>query len=174
MPVLILLALVLVALVVLIPISIVQRYRVGTSRRRARGWLATVNVVGIALSAASLLIGAAVTNMWVPRAFLYTAGGLTAGIVLGGLGLLLTRWEPGPSGLHYTPNRLLVLGISLVVAARIAYGFWRGWESTRAGVAGGPWLVTWGVAESMAAGALVIGYYLAYWIGVRHRFRRHG
>jgi hypothetical protein len=172
-PLLVVLALVLLALVVLIPISLVQRYRVGTSRRRARGWLATINVVGIALSAVSLLLGAAVTNMWVPHALAYTAAGLIGGCALGLLGLLLTRWEPAPGSLHYTPNRLLVLGITLVVTARIAYGFWRGWETWRAGARGGSWVVTWGVAESMAAGAVVVGYYLAYWIGVRRRLNRH-
>jgi hypothetical protein len=29
-----------------------------------------------------------------------------------------------------------------------------------------------GVAGSMAAGAVVLGYYLVYWFGVRRRFKR--
>jgi hypothetical protein len=160
------------ALIVLIPVSLIQRYRVGTSRRRARGWIATINVVGMALSATLFLASAALTNIWVPDAFRYTVAGLAAGCGLGLLGLLLTRWEPTPGALHYTPNRWLVLGITLVVTARVAYGFWRGWESWRAGLEGRSWFIVSGVAGSMAAGAVVLGYYLTYWTGVRRRFRR--
>jgi hypothetical protein len=74
--------------------------------------------------------------------------------------------------LHYTPNRWLVLAITLVVTARVLYGFWRAWESWRAGLSEGSWFVAAGVAGSMAAGAVVLGYYLVYWIGVRRRLRR--
>jgi hypothetical protein len=93
--------------------------------------------------------------------------------VLGIIGLLLTRWEPAVGALYYTPNRLLVLGITLVVTARLVYGFWRGWQTWQSGADGASWIATAGVAGSMAAGAVVLGYYLAYWIGVRGRLRRH-
>jgi hypothetical protein len=160
-------------LIALVPFSIVQRYRLGTSRQRARGWLATINLVGLALSAFLFLAGAAVTTLWVPGALTYTAGGLAAGVALGILGLWLTRWEPSPGALHYTPNRLLVLGVMLIVSARLLYGFWRGWHSWRAGMQGESWFVAAGVAGAMAAGGVVLGYYLTYWVGVRRRLRRH-
>jgi hypothetical protein len=172
-PILILLVFVVLAVVALIPISIVQRYRVGTSRQRARGWLAAINLAGLTLSALLFLTSAAITTIWVPGAFTYTAAGLATGCALGIVGLWLTKWEPGLDALHYTPNRALVLGITLVVTARIFYGFWRGWETWRSGVDDGSWFVAAGVAGSMAAGAVVLGYYLAYWIGVRRRIRRH-
>ena len=173
MPLLLVAVVVVLALVALMPLAILQRYRMGTTRRRARGWLATINAVGMALSVVMFLTGAAITSLWVPGAFGYTAAGVLAGCALGAAGLLLTRWEPGPGSLHYTPNRWLVLGITLVVAARLAYGFWRGWESWRLGVQGESWFVAAGAAESMAVGAVVLGYYLGYWLGVRQRFRRH-
>ncbi len=172
MPLLIIPVLVVLALIALVPISIVQRYRVGTSRQRARGWIATLNLAGLSLSAVLFLVSAAFTNIWVPDALRYTVGGLAAGCLLGIVGLWLTRWEPSIGALHYTPNRLLVLAITLVVAARVFYGFWRGWESWRAGVSGESWFVAAGVASSMAAGAVVIGYYLTYWTGVRRRLKR--
>ena len=172
MPLLIIPVLVVLALIALVPISIVQRYRVGTSRQRARGWIVTLNLAGLSLSAVLFLVSAAFTNIWVPDALRYTVGGLAAGGLLGIAGLWLTRWEPSIGALHYTPNRLLVRAITLVVAARVFYGFWRGWESWRAGVSGESWFVAAGVATSMAAGAVVIGYYLAYWIGVRRRLKR--
>ena len=172
MPLLIIPVLVVLALIVLVPISIVQRYRVGTSRQRARGWLTALNLGALTLSALLFLVSAAFTNIWVPDALRYTVGGLGAGCLLGIAGLWLTRWEPSLGTLHYTPNRLLVLAITLLVAARVMYGFWRGWESWRAGVSGESWFVAAGVAGSMAAGAIVIGYYLTYWFGVRRRLKR--
>ena len=172
MPLLIIPVLVVLALIVLVPISIVQRYRVGTSRQRARGWLTALNLGALTLSALLFLVSAAFTNIWVPDALRYTVGGLGAGCLLGIAGLWLTRWEPSLGALHYTPNRLLVLAITLLVAVRVMYGFWRGWESWRAGVSGESWFVAAGVAGSMAAGAIVIGYYLTYWFGVRRRLKR--
>jgi hypothetical protein len=171
-PLLLVAMLAVVALIALMPLSLIQRYRVGTSRRRARGWLATINLVGIAVSIVLFVAGAAMTNIWVPDALTYTAAGLVGGSVLGIFGLLLTRWEPAPGSLHYTPNRWLVLGITLVVTARIAYGFWRGWHTWRSGIEGTSWLVVSGVAGSMAAGAVVLDYYFIYWLGVRRRFNR--
>jgi hypothetical protein len=160
-------------LALLFPIALFQRYRVGTSRQQARGWLLTLNVVGIALSAVMFLSGAVITNVWIPNAFAYSALGMAGGGLLGILGLLLTRWEPTPRALHYTPNRLLVLAITLVITARLAYGLWRAWQ-TWGGIANrADWVVEAGVAESMAAGAVVIGYYLVYWLGVRRRQTRH-
>ncbi|MBA2303452.1 MAG: DUF1453 domain-containing protein, partial [Acidobacteria bacterium] len=172
MPLLIGPVLVVLALVALIPVSIIQRYRMGTSRQRARGWLTTLNVIGLSLSAILFLTSAAFTSIWVPQALTYTAAGLAGGCVLGIVGLGLTRWEPAAGSLHYKPNRLLVLGITLVITARLFYGFWRGWHAWRAGVEGASWLAAAGVAGSMAAGAVVLGYYLTYWIGVRRRLRR--
>ena len=171
LPLLILLAL--AALLALIPLSLVQRYRVGTSRQRARGWLAAINFTGLLISAITFLTTAAVTTLWVPGALTYTAAGLCIGVVLGTAGLWLTRWEPSVDALHYTPNRLLVLSMMLLVAGRLLYGAWRGWQSWSAGIHGGSWVVAAGVPGSMAAGAVVLGYYLAYWTGVRRRHRRH-
>jgi hypothetical protein len=172
-PVLIVLVLFVLAVIALIPLSIVQRYRMGTSRQRARGWLVAINLVGLLLSSLLFLASAAVASFWLTDAFAYTAAGLAGGCALGVVGLLLTRWEPTVGALYYTPNRLLVLGITLVVAVRLLYGFWRAWETWQAGAEGASWIATAGVAGSMAAGAVVLGYYLAYWFGVRIRLRRH-
>jgi len=171
-PLLIVPVVVLLALIALIPVSIVQRYRMGTSRQRARGWLAAINVAGLALSSLLFLVSSAITSFWVPDALTYTAAGLFGGAVLGLIGLRLTRWEPGTGSLYYTPNRPLVLGVTIVITGRLFYGFWRAWHTWRVGVEDGSWFAAAGVAGSMAAGAVVLGYYLAYWIGVRRRLRR--
>jgi hypothetical protein len=165
--------LVVLVFIALLPLVLVQRYRAGTSRQLARSWLATINLTGLAISVMVFLAGASVTNIWVPHAFSYTAAGLACGCLLGVVGLAVTRWEPGSRSLHYTPNRWLVLAITLVVTARVLYGFWRGWQSWRSAVDGGSWLVESGAAGALAAGALVLGYYLTYWTGVRRKLSRH-
>jgi hypothetical protein len=172
-PLLLVPVLILFACIALIPIALVQRYRMGTARQRARGWLATVNVTGLALSSAILVASAAVAEYWVPAALQYTVAGLAVGCLLGIAGLVLTRWEAAAGSLHYTPNRPLVLGITLLVVGRMGFGFWRAWHAWGAGADERVWLATTAVADSMAVGAVVLGYYLAYWIGVRRRFRRH-
>jgi hypothetical protein len=159
--------------VVLLPFSIVNRYRVGTARRRGRSWVASLNVFFIALSCLLFIWASAVMNFWVPNAFLSALAGLAGGCLLGLLGLKLTRWEPTAHALHYTPHRPLVLLITVGVAARIAYGFWRGWEAWRTAGSDTSWLAASGAAGSLAVGALVLGYYLMYWAGVSQRVKRH-
>ena len=117
------------------------------------------------------VLGAAVTNFWAPHALVYTALGWAIGALLGFVGLWLTRWESDDEPLHFTPNRWLVLAILLAVAARIGYGFWRAWEAWQSGFAGQSWVVA--RAQSLAAGAVVLGYYLVFWTGVRRRFHLH-
>jgi hypothetical protein len=163
---------VMLASIALMPVTLVQRYRVGTARRLARGWVATVNLLALVLSSCLFLAGAAITTIWVPDAFTYSLLGMAGGCVLGLLGLALTRWEIAPGSLHYSPNRWLVLTITLTVTGRLIYGFWRSYEAWRSGLSGGSWLVASGVAGSLAAGALVLGYYLTYWAGVRWRVKR--
>jgi hypothetical protein len=158
-------------LIALTPLLLIQRYRLGTTRRLARRWIATLNVAAMVFSVGFFLIGAAVTSAWVPNAFTSALAGIAAGGALGVVGLYLSRWESTPRSLHYTPNRWLVLAITLVVTARIGYGFWRGWVTVRSD-AGASWLTSFGVAESLAAGATVLGYYLAYSIGVRSRISK--
>jgi hypothetical protein len=165
--------LVLLAVIALMPLSLVLRYRASKARRLARGWVAVVNVVGAGLSSAFLLLAAAVTSFWVPNAFRSAALGLLAGCLLGLVGLWLSRWETTPRSLHFTPNRWLVLTLMLVVAGRVLYGFWRGFHSWRAALHGTTWIAAAGVAGSLAAGAVVLGYYLTYWAGVWRRFQRH-
>jgi hypothetical protein len=163
----------LLAPIALMPLSLVIRYRAGTARRQARGWVATLNSVGLAISTSLFLTGAALTSLWVPHALLYSALGLLAGIALGIVGLWVSRWEHRPDSLHYTPNRWLVLGVTLLVTARLLYGLWRGWHTMRDAAGGTSWVDAFGVADSLAVGAVVLGYYLSYWLGVRRRLKAH-
>jgi hypothetical protein len=160
-------------LVAFLPLSLVLRYRASTARRQARGWVAAINVVAFGISAALFLAVAAVTSVWMPRAFTYTVAGLAGGCVLGVLGLWLSRWEATAQALHYTPSRLLVLTLMLVVASRMAFGLWRAWYVWRSMPGETSWLAASGATGSLAAGAVVLGYFLAYHAGVWLRSRLH-
>jgi membrane protein CcdC involved in cytochrome C biogenesis len=168
-PLLLLVLLLPLIVIALMPLILIQRYRVGTARRKARPWLATLNVALMAFSAICFLAGAAVTTVWVPNALTGAAAGLALGAVLGLAGLALTRWEHTSATLHYTPNRWLVLIVTFVISARIAYGLWRSWTVAQSGVSGMPIVMAFGIPESLAAGGMVIGYYLAYGLGLRRR-----
>lgn len=159
-------------MVLLLPLSIITRYRSGTARRRARPWLALANVFSLGLTAGLFLITAAVSSLWVPGALSYSAGGLGAGLALGFVGLRLTRWEIAPQSLHYVPNRWLVLAITVGISLRLAFGFWRVWETWHASAGSHSWLAESGLAGSMAAGAVVIGHYLTFWFGIWLRVRK--
>jgi len=155
------------------PLLLVLRYRAGTMRRRGRKWAATVNLVSLLISAVLFLWVAAMTTIWIPQAFRYSLAGLAGGCLLGLLGLAVTRWEPTPQGLYFTPNRGLVLLITLAVTARLLYGLWRIWHAWRAAEPNDSWLAAAGIAGSMAVGAIVIGYYFTYSAGVRWRLRSY-
>jgi hypothetical protein len=170
-PLLLLVLLLPVVLIALMPLILFQRYRVGTARRMARPWIATLNVVLTAVSAIGFLAGAALMAVWVPNAFTGAAAGIAVGAGLGLVGLVLTRWEPTAATLHYTPNRWLVLLVISMVSARVLYGLWRSWTAAQAGVYGTAMLVAFGIPESLAAGGTVVGYYTAYAFGVRRRMR---
>lgn len=175
MPLLIAIVIILVALALvalMLPFAIVFRYRSGMKRRRARAWVATMNLVSLAISTTLFMVTAAIANGWVPRALSFSSAGLAAGCLLGLVGLLVTRWEPDGAALFYKPSRILVLAISLVVTARLGYGLWRGWQAWQTRPDPESWLAAVGVAGSMAAGGVVLGYYLSYWAGLRFRIAR--
>ena len=170
MPLLLLLLMALpLLLLALMPLILIQRYRMGSARRLARPWVATVNVTLTALSVVLFLTASAVTAIWVPDAFRGAAVGVLCGLALGVAGLLLTRWEPTPRTLHYTPNRWLVLLVTVMVSARVVYGFWRSWKAAEAGIYGSEMVLAFGSPQSLGVGGAVIGYDVASALGVRRR-----
>lgn len=172
MPLLLLLLALPVILLALMPLLLVLRYRAGTARRLARRWVATIGLAATGISVVLFLFGAAFVTIWVPKALSAAAVGLLAGCALGLVGLVLTRWEPTARTLYYTPNRWLVLGITLMVSARILYGLWRSWLVARSSVDETSVVIAFGIPESLAAGATVLGYYFAYSAGLRWRIRQ--
>ena len=77
--------------------------------------------------------------------------------------------KPG-GGLFYTPNRWLAVVVTLVIAARFVYGWWRATHPGSRAPGEQHWLITAsGTQLSLAVAAGLIGYYLVYSIGVRLR-----
>ena len=164
-----LLLFVLLALAGVILLSIALRYRAGTARRRGRRWIATTNVWMTSISALFFLLLAALFSFWIRGTFASALAGMGLGALFGLLGLALTRWEAKPEGLFYTPSRWLALFLTLAIAARFAYGWWRGLHAPGPH----PFLSASGMQLSLAVGGGLIGYYFAYAIGVRLRLARH-
>ncbi|MET1162132.1 MAG: DUF1453 domain-containing protein [Pseudoxanthomonas sp.] len=171
MPLLIvpLVVLVLLALwLLLLPLSLWQRYRMGKARRRAWPWLVKFNSWALLVSVALFALSMAITNVWWPGALAYAAAGMGIGLQVGMLGLWLSRFEQTPQGMYYTPNPWISLALTLLVAGRIAMGFvemWRYWQG-RETLAIIPVLDH---ASLFAVAGLLLGYYLAYTWGLRSR-----
>ncbi|MFP7723067.1 DUF1453 domain-containing protein [Lysobacter sp. A3-1-A15] len=155
----------------LLPLALLNRYRRGRARRRAVAWVVGGNAWLLGAGALLFLVGALVVGAWRPLAPVEALAGLLAGMLLGWLGLRLTRFEATPTGLLYTANRWLVLALTVMVAARLALALWQGWHLWQADAATGQWLDA--QAGLLLAGGLLLGHYLAYTWGLRHRLR-HG
>jgi hypothetical protein len=169
-----LLVFVLLALAGVVLVSLALRYRAGTARRQARRWVASLNVWATSLSVVFFLSFTLLLSFWVGSAFRFALIGMGCGGILGMLGLAMTRWESQPEGLFYTPSRWLVLIVTLAIAARFIYGWWRATHSVNSTQGDQHWLMTAsGIQLSLTVAAGLIGYYLVYSIGVRLRLARH-
>jgi hypothetical protein len=166
-----LLLFVLLALSGVVLLSLALRYRAGTARRQARRWVASLNVWATSFSAVFFLSFTFLLSFWVGSAFRFALLGMGCGGILGLLGLAMTRWESQPEGLFYTPSRWLALVVTLAIAARFIYGWWRATHfGTGASRGDQHWLITAsGMQLSLGVAAGLIGYYLIYSIGVRLR-----
>jgi hypothetical protein len=155
-------------------LSLALRYRAGTARRQARRWVASLNMWMTSVSAVFFLSFTLVLSFWVDSAFRFALIGMVCGGILGLIGLAMTRWESQPQGLFFTPSRWLALIITLAIAARFVYGWWRATHSGGNAPGNQHWLITAsGTQLSLAVAAGLIGYYVVYSVGVRLRIARH-
>lgn len=170
MPLLLLLPLVIVFFLllwaVLLPVAMWQRYRLGKARRRLVPWLVRLNAWLLLVSTAAFLVSTWIAGFWVEAVYLFAFAGLASGMVVGLIGLSLTRYEHEGGAQFYTSNRWLVLALTLIVAGRIGYGVLRAWQAWQAD-SGAVWLQQQG--SLMAVAGLVLGYYLVYGWGLRRR-----
>ena len=154
--------------VVLLPVAITQRYRHGRARQRVQPWAVGANAWLLALSTLLFLASAWGLGYWVPGALRDAAAGLGAGVLVGIAGLRLDAFEATPQGYFRTPNRWLVLGLSLLLAARIVMGAWLALRDA-AGSEAWHWLTRGGL---LGVAGVLLGYGLATAWGLRARVRR--
>lgn len=152
------------------PIGLWLGFKRGKSRRRAVPWATGFNAWGMLVSTTVFLITAAVTHRWVQDAFRYAVIGLCAGMLIGALSVAITRWERVEKHLYFTPNRWLILLLTLIIAARFGYSLWRGWASWQAGIHHTVWVSQ--QAPLLGVGGVLIGYQLFYSWALRRRVRR--
>ena len=180
MPLLLLLPLALLALfatwLVLLPVSLWARYASGRARRRAQGWVVRGNAWLLAIALPLFLLSAWTATYWMDDALRDAWWGLLIGVVVGIVGVWLTRFERDAKGWVYTPNRWLVLGLTSIVAVRVFAGLWMAWRH----VSGDASNVSGAFARWLDAGAwmgiagLFLGYGLAYTWALRARLSRAG
>jgi len=94
--------------------------------------------------------------------------GLAAGAALAYVGIRLTRFDAMPGGLFYTPNGYIGAALSAVLLGRLVYRFQVLFPAMQAAQAdaGNPFAAFQKSPLTLALFALVIGYYLGYFIGL--------
>lgn len=164
MPLLLLIPLLLVAVLLLwalaLPFTLWQRYRSGKARRRAQPWVVRVNAWLLLASALLFLPSAWFSGHWIAGALAHAAIGMGLGVVLGLIGLWITRFETTPQGTYYTPNAWLALALTTLVALRIGLGLWQTLQRWHAAAPLPVYLADHASLFSVAG--LLLGYYLSY------------
>ena len=149
----------------LLPLSVLQRDRLGKARRRVQPWFVRANAWLLAVSALAFLGSAWLADQWIDDALVDALLGLVLGGLTGGVGLAIDRVEATPQGLFRTPNRWLVLGLSLLVAGRLAVGLWWAWsDAPSSGLAA--WVTRGGL---IGVGGVLLGYAVATGWGLQFR-----
>ncbi|MCL7715283.1 DUF1453 domain-containing protein [Stenotrophomonas mori] len=159
-------------MVLLMPLAVWQRVRGGSARRQARPWRVAVDVWATLLSTGLFAVFVAIAGFWWPGAWSYAALGWLAGLLVGGLGHVLTRFEAGPQVLHYTPNVWLVLALTVMIGVRVIAGVVQGWQASVNGV---PWPDSGWLSHAglLAMAALLLGHAGMYAWLLRRRMVRH-
>lgn len=139
------------------------RRNIGRQRlSKVRPWI-TLSILSVILA---LIAWSARVH---PERLLWLAGGFATGALLAQYGLKLTRFEPTPKGLFYTPNTRIGIALSLVFIARIAYRFFELYAIAPSAPRDNAEFFRSPV--TLAVFGLLAGYYMAYAVGLlRWRF----
>lgn len=157
--------------VVLLPLSIWQRYRVGRSRRLVRPWLVNFNAWCLLLATGIFVVMNAILGAWFPDQLVQALAGILVGMLLGIIALWTSRFEWQPQGLFYQPNPWIILGLMVVVVGRIALSVLQIAQQGAAWWHDNPLDSDWH-AGIVALAGLLLGYALSYAWGLRRRLRR--
>ena len=116
------------------------------------------------------------TSLGHPATALSLAGGALIGGALGWYGLRLTKFEPSPEGLFYTPNAHLGIALSLLFIGRLVYRGVQLYAASGSLQAADPNAFVRSPITLLIFGTLA-GYYVVYAVGLlrwKHRVGRGG
>jgi hypothetical protein len=152
-----------IALLVLLPLlawRVYSRFRrmVGRQRlSRVRPWI-TLTLFPALIALLAFAARAHAERLW------WLAGGLIIGSLLAVYGLRLTRFEPTPQGLFYTPSVHLGIALSLLFVGRIVYRLVEVYAIDATAAPSSADFVRSPV--TLALFGLLAGYYIAYAFGL--------
>jgi hypothetical protein len=142
----------------LIAWGIYRRVRRNIGRQQLRPRRITFSIVVFSL-VSLLIIGMSLQQL---HLMLGIVGGLVLGVMLGFVGLRLTRFETNAEGHFYTPNTHIGVALSLLFAGRMLYRLWVFRDATTA--AGHP--PPFQSPLTFFIFGLIAGYYIVYFIGL--------
>ena|ERR1035437_140520 len=142
----------------LIAWSIYRRVRRNIGRQKLRPVRITFSIVIFAIASLVLLF-LSLGQMYLSVGI---SGGLLLGVLLGFVGLRLTKFETTDEGHFYTPNTQIGIALSLLFMGRMAYRFWAVRNLAAAPHSPPPFQspLTYFIF------GLIAGYYLVYYIGL--------
>ena len=99
--------------------------------------------------------------------------GLAAGAALAWFGLRHTKFETTPQGHFYTPHTYIGLAVSALLLGRIAYRFLAVYPAMHAAAQAdaNPFAAYQRSPLTLAIFGVLVGYYVAYYIGVLNKSR---
>jgi hypothetical protein len=99
--------------------------------------------------------------------------GVAGGVALGWFGLRHTKFESTPEGKFYTPHTYIGMFVSLLLLARIAYRFIAVYPAMHAATQAdaNPFAAYQKSPLTLAILGVVVGYYIAYYLGVLAKSR---
>ena len=158
-------SLVTVGILILIAWRVYSRLRRLVGRQSLSRWRPWITLTMLSL----VIVLLALTTLVHPERLLWLVGGVACGAALSVYGLKMTKFEPTPQGLFYTPNAHLGIALSVLFLARVAY---RLVEVYALGTAPQPGSLDFARSPlTLAVFGLLAGYYIGYAVGLlRWRF----
>ena len=99
-------------------------------------------------------------SLSLPKMIFGLVGGLICGVLLGFLGLRLTKFETTGEGHFYTPSSHIGVALSLLFVGRMLYRFWQ------LGNAGAVQPQLFQSPLTLLIFGLIAGYYIVFYIGL--------
>jgi len=155
---------VLAAIAALFVFAVYRRFRRLFARQALQPSRLKVRVVVLAIVAGLF----AFSGLNSPNFGAALLGGVAFGAVLAWFGLRLTRFEVTPGGIFYTPSGYIGIVLAALLLSRLAYRFVVLYPTLEASKAetGNPFAMYQSSPLTVALLGVVIGYYMAYCIGL--------